>query len=138
MSKSNFSCETFFRERHVFLGDTLFWWRHNFRGRPIFRGRTFFGRDTFWVKQFFWGRRIFGKFLTNRAEKFYTFSSKGMEGPKALHFPKFPENFPQFSNLKKLFSFLKCWSFKFFFWILIKKINSNLQEIKKTTYEFSP
>ena len=61
-----------------------------------------------------------------------------MEGPRALHFPKFPENFPQFSNPKKLFSFLKCWSFKFFFWILIRRINFNSQEMKKTTYGFSP
>ena len=54
-----------------------------------------------------------------------------MKGPKALHFPKFSENFQQFSNPKILFSFLKCRYFNFFFWILIKRINSNLQEMEK-------
>ena len=54
-----------------------------------------------------------------------------MEGPREWRTPKFPENFLQFLYLKKLLYFLKCRSFKFFFWILIKRINSNLQEIEK-------
>ena len=54
-----------------------------------------------------------------------------MEGLRVSHFPKFPKNFPQFSNLKKLFSFLKCRSFKFFFPDSNEKINSKLQEMKK-------
>ena len=55
------------------------------------------------------------EFLSNQAENLYAYSSKGMEGPRTLNFPKFPENFAQFSNLKNLFFFLKCRSFKFFF-----------------------
>ena len=40
-------------------------------------------------KKIFLNDRIFEEFWSNRAEKLYTYSSKGMDGPRALHFPKF-------------------------------------------------
>ena len=79
----------------------------------------------------FWGKRIFEEFLNNRTENLCTYSSKGTEGPRALHFPKFSENFPQFSNPKKLFSFLNSWSFKNFFLDSNKKNKSYFTENKK-------
>ena len=36
---------------------------------------------------------FFEEFLSNRAENLYTYSLKGLEGPRASHFPKFSENF---------------------------------------------
>ena len=115
LGQSNFSGEKFFRERHVFRERHFFLMKTQFSRKTYFSGQNFFWKRHFLGEKFFWGRRIFEEFLRNRAENLYTYSSKGMEGPRALHFPKFPENFPQFSNPKKLFSFLKCRSFKFFF-----------------------
>ena len=76
------------------------------------------------MKENFNSQTIFlGEFLSNRTENVYPYSSKCMKGPKALHFPKFSENtvfLPKMSVFRI-----------FFYWILIKKINSKLQEIKK-------
>ena len=83
----------------IFFGGELFFWLRGWAIKENFNSQNSFLEE----------------FLSNRAENVYTYSSKGVKGPKALHFPKFSENFPQFSNPKILFSFLKCRSFKFFF-----------------------
>ena len=79
-------------------------------------------------------RKFLEEFLNNRAENLYTYSLKGLESPNSKIFQKFLRNFP----FEKIVFLPKISLFKFFFWILIKNINSNLYDIKESKYEFSP